>query len=216
MAGHEKRDERAQRLAREALAIIGREIRIARLTNDLSQHAASRAIGPSKSSWSRIERGEALHVPLVDLARALAVVGLDFHVRSYPGGPPVRDAAHLQLLERLRTRLGPGVRWRTEVPLPAAGDRRAWDALILAREISVGVEAETRAGDAQGLQRRVALKRRDGGVDHVLLLADTRHHRIFLKACGEGFLADFPIAGRVALSRLAEGVDPGGSAIVLL
>ena len=217
MAGHERRDDRAQRTARETLATLGREIRTARLGLDLSQSAAGQAIGRSRSSWSRMERGEARQLPLMELARALAVVGLDLHVRAYPGGSPVRDVAHIELLERLRARLGPGIDWRTEVPLPMVGDRRAWDALIIPGRVRIGVEAETRARDAQELQRRLALKQRDGGVDHVLLLlADTRHNRLFLRTCGEGFLAAFPLAGRVALERLAAGTDPGGSAIVLL
>jgi hypothetical protein len=154
---------------------------------------------------------------VVVLGRALAVVGLDLHVRAYPGGAPLRDTAHLRLLERLRERLPPAVTWRTEVPLPAAGDRRAWDALIACTDVRVGVECETRARDAQELQRCIALKSRDGGVEHVLLLlSDTRHNRLFLRSCGSGFLAAFPVDGRQALRRLEEGLDPGGSMIVLL
>ena len=83
--------------------------------------------------------------------------------------------AHIALLRRLQSALGPRVGWRTEVPLPGGGDRRAWDALIGVGATRIGVETETRARDAQSLQRRLALKKRDGGVDHViLLLADTR------------------------------------------
>lgn len=204
-------------MARETLLTLGREIRDARLAHDLSQTAAARAIGHSKSNWSRIERGEALRVPLLELARVLTVVGLDLHVRAYPGGRPLRDSAHLELLQRLRTRLGPAVRWRTEVPLPLHGDQRAWDALLGVRQVRVGVEAETRARDAQAIQRRLALKQRDGGVECVLLLlADSRHNRAFLRTCGEGFLGGFPVAGSVALARLAASADPGGSAIILL
>ena len=81
----------------------------------------------------------------------------------------------------------------------------------------MGVEAETRARDSQELQRRLTLKRRDGGVDHVvLLLADTRHNRRFLRLAGEGLRSDFPVPGDVALQRLVVGEDPGGSAIILL
>ena len=105
----------------------------------------------------------------------------------------------------------------TEVPLPNPGDRRAWDAMIRLAQVRVGVEAETRARDAQELQRRLALKRRDGGVEHlILLLADTRHNRAFLRAAGESLRADFPLSGRAVLDRLAAAQDPGGSAIVLL
>jgi hypothetical protein len=53
-------------------------------------------------------------------------------------------------------------------------------------------------------------------VEHViLLLSDTRHNRAFLRAAGSGFLAAFPIDGRLALERLAASADPGGSAIIL-
>ena len=216
MAGHEQ-DERAQRPIRETLATLGREIRLARLVHDLSQTAAGGAIGVSTSAWSRMERGASPNLSLLDLGRALAVVGLDVHVRAYPGGRPLRDDAHVRLLERLRGRLGTGARWRTEVPLPIAGDRRAWDALITLEAARIGIEAETRAREAQELQRRLALKQRDGAVDHIiLLLADTRHNRSFVSACGEGFRSAFPIHGRRALQQLAVPADPGGSAIVLL
>ena len=217
MPGHERRDDRARRVAQEVLAQFGREIRTARLGLDLSAAQASRAIGRSKSTWSRIELGQATGLTVLDLVRALAVVGLDLHARAYPGSLPVRDAPHLALLQRLREAIGDHVSWRTEVPLPRLGDQRAWDALIKVGGVRIGVEAETRARDAQALQRRLALKRRDGGVEHVLLvLADTRHNREFLRSCGPGFLSDFPVNGRDAIARLARCEDPCGSAIVLL
>lgn len=217
MAGHERRSERADRLARKVLTELGGELRQARLDHDLSQATAAIAVGISQSSWGRIERGETPGVSLVDLARALAVVGLSLHVRAYPEGSALRDLAHLELLERLRCCLGPGCTWRTEVPLPNPGDRRAWDALVAFAGIRIGVEAETRARDAQELQRRLSTKRRDGGVDHViLLLSDTRHNRSFLRAAGSGFKTDFPVDGRTALRHLGTTIDPGGSAIILL
>jgi transcriptional regulator with XRE-family HTH domain len=217
MAGHEKADDRAKREAHGALIGAGRDIRRSRLNHDLSQHTAGRSIGMSASAWSRLERGVSPCLPVVDLARAAAVVGLDLTVRLHPGGKPVRDQAHLDLLERFRVRLGGGVRWQTEVPLPDRGDRRAWDALARVLKVRIGIEAETRARDSQDLQRRLVLKRRDGRVDHVvLLLADTRHNRRFVRVAGAGFLADFPIPGPVALACLSRADDPGGSAIVLL
>jgi len=217
MAGHEKRDLRAQRKARDVLDAMGREIRNARLAHDLSQSTSARAMGKSASAWSRIERGAAATLSVIDLARALAVVGLELQLRAYPTGQPVRDRAHVLLLERLRASLDSAVRWQTEVPLPDPRDLRAWDALVSVASARIGVEAETRARDAQELQRRLALKRRDGRVDHViLLLADTRHNRMFVRAAGLGFRAEFPLDGRTALARLACGEDPGASAIILL
>jgi transcriptional regulator with XRE-family HTH domain len=217
MAAREKRTERAERRAHNALAELGRELRLARSNHDLSQKTAGRAAGLSQPAWSRLESGTMSAGPLLDLARALAVVGLDLHVRAYPGGSPLRDQAHVELLERLRRRLGPRVHWKTEVPLPNPGDRRTWDALVIVSGVRIGVEAETRARDAQELQRRLAQKRKDGAVDHViLLLADTRHHRAFLRAAGEDFRSAFPLDGRTLVAWLAASSDPGGSGIVLL
>ena len=217
MAGYERRIDRARRDTDRALVHIGRDIRQARLEHDLSQASASRAAGLSASTWSRLERGVASNVPVVDLACSAAAVGLVLSVRAHPGGVPVRDHAHLELLGRLRRRLGPRTQWQTEVPLPNPGDLRAWDALIRVARVRVGVEAETRGRDSQALQRRLALKRRDGAVDHViLLLADTRHNRGFLRLMDDSFRDAFPVPGPVALEHLAAGRDPGGSSIVLL
>lgn len=217
MAGQERRDDAAKDAAAMALRTIGREVRRARLDLGLSQAAAANSIGRSSSAWSRLERGEVPSVPALDLFRASAVVGLEIGLRTYPGGTPLRDRAHLELLERLRACLPDTVGWRTEVPLPRVGDRRAWDGLIRMSQVRIGVEAETRVRDAQALQRKIGLKLRDGGVDHViLLLADTRHNRSFLRAAGDGFLSDFPVPGATALARLRRGQDPAGSAIVLL
>lgn len=217
MAGHQKRITRAEQQALQALTELGRELRLARLNHDLSQSAAAAAAGCSHATWSRIERGMAPGIDVIDLARALSVVGLDLRVRAYPGGAPLRDEAHVRLLARLRAVIHASARWLTEVPLPNPGDRRAWDALIALTEVRIGIEAETRARDAQELQRRLNAKQRDGGVDHViLLLADTRHDRAFLRSAGAGFLTGFPVDGRTALRRLAAGRDPGGNAIVLL
>jgi hypothetical protein len=140
-----------------------------------------------------------------------------FKADVFAGGEPLRDAPQLKVLGRLQERLPQEAGWATEVPLPNPGDQRAWDAVIRVVDVRIGVEAETRGRDSQSLQRKLALKRRDGGVDHVILLmADTRHNRSFLRAAGMGLTQDFPIPGRIALARLEAGQDPGGSAIILL
>ena len=204
-------------MALRALAEVGREVRLARLNHDLSQRVAAAAAGISHTTWGRLERGEADRIPMPELARILAVVGLDLNLRAFPSGSPLRDRAHVALLEAFRALLGRFIRWHTEVPFPNAGDRRSWDGLAVIRRVRVGIEAETRARDSQELQRRLNAKKRDGAVDHViLLLADTRHNRAFLRAAGDGFLGSFPVDGRTALARLGRSMDPGGDAIVLL
>src|SRR5207237_5268388 len=108
---------------------------------------------------------------LVESHRLATIVGLDASFRLFPGGDPMRDAGHAQLLERLRARIHPTLRWSIEVPLPILGDRRAWDALIGGNGWREGVEAETGLRDGQALSRRLELKRRDGAVDGIILLA---------------------------------------------
>jgi hypothetical protein len=70
--------------------------------------------------------------------------------------------------------------------------------------------------DIQALERRLALKIRDGGVDGVILVvADTRRNRRALAAAPAAFAA-FDRDARSVLRALAEGRDPGGSAILFL
>jgi hypothetical protein len=179
-----------------------------------------RSVGLSASEVGRIERGL---VPL-DIVRAsmlLAAVGLELSVRTYPAGQPIRDRAHAALLGRLRSRLHARLLWRTEVPMPIAGDTRAWDAVIrngprISPGWALAVEAETRPRDVQALERRIALKARDSGIEAVLLLlADTQHNRQLMKAHPD-LREHFPIAGSRALELLAAGVFPGGSAVLRL
>ena len=205
--------------ARDAIAACAREIRAARLSPGLSQSAVAEAAGISRGRYGRIERGEDRQVSIDELARIGAALGLDLAVRFYPSGDPLRDAPQRAVLERLRQCCHASIQMSYEVPLPIPGDRRAWDALMsgFTPRLVIGVEAESRPTDEQALARKLALKRRDGGVDRlVLILPDTRHNRAFLRSGSGGFLASFPIPGRRALDRLRAGRDPGGDAIIVL
>ena len=138
-------------------------------------------------------------------------------MRLYPGGDPIRDAAQFGLLSRLRGRIHPDLRWRTEVPLPLPGDRRAWDAVIAGPGFVVGVEAETRLRDIQAVARRTNLKQRDGALDRVLLLvADTRANRHALRQASDVLSTGFPVAQRDALRALNAGRAPAGNALIVL
>jgi transcriptional regulator with XRE-family HTH domain len=205
--------ERARLIAAE----LGREIRRARVDRGLSVAATARAAGMSGPTGSRIERGEARSVSVLQLARLMAVVGLELSCRAFPVGEPIRDAAHVALLGRFRSKLAGGVRWATEVPLPLPGDRRAWDALIGGQGWRYGVEAETGPRDAQALARRLNLKVRDGEVDGmILVLPRSPRSRAFLEAADVSIRSSFPVDGARALDRLGAGLDPSGSAIVLV
>jgi transcriptional regulator with XRE-family HTH domain len=203
--------------AQADLATAAQELRAARIELGLSQADVGRAVRLSDAQVSRIERGLAPTVGLATLGRIGAVVGMEVRLRAFPSGSPLRDRAHLDLLERLRRSIHPALRWRTEVPLPIRGDRRAWDATISTRSWTVGVEAETRPTDVQALLRRLNLKQRDAGIDLViLLLAATRHNRALIRSLDETLRAAFPVPGPAALDRLAVGQPPGGGAIVVM
>ena len=205
------------RRGRSTVLELGRELRLARLDHGLSQAAVARAARTSRSQVGRVEHGDAIRLSVLEIARLLAVVGLELSARAYPAGPPIRDAAHRALLDRFRARVAPSVAWRFEVPVGHVGDQRAWDAVLLIGHDQVAVEAETRPRDMQALQRRLAAKRRDDQeiAAVVLLLAATRHNRSFIKEFGPALRADLPLDGKSVLAALREGRSPGGSGIVL-
>jgi len=208
--------DRGRRDAQRHLREIGIELREARIAAGLSQGRVGRAVGVSHSAISRIEAAAAASVPLARLDHIAAVLGLRIGLRAYPVGQPLRDEAQLALLARLRARLHPTLRWQTETPLPIQGDLRSWDASIAGPGWVAYVDAETRIRDAQALERRTLLKGRDTGTDRVLLvIADTRSNRAILGSLASPLLGA-RIAPNVALSALASGRDPGGSAVLIV
>ena len=217
MPAQERPSDRGARIGRTALARIGQELREARLDRSLSVDAVASALGLSNAEVSRVERALSPKVPLVTLARMASVVGLDVSVRLFPGASPLRDAAQVALLSDFRASLHRALRWATEVPLPMDGDQRAWDATVSGTDWSYGVEAETLPRDAQALVRRLQLKLRDGGLNGVLLvLRDTRRTRQFMRAAADELAGAFPAPGRRASELLAAGLQPGGSAVILV
>jgi hypothetical protein len=185
----------------------------------LSQRDVGHALRVSHARVGRFERGEIAGAGIEFIGAYFAVVGLELSLRAYPAGDPLRDRAHAALLDRLRRELHPSLSWRTEVPLPVERDLRAWDAEIRGGPPPwrVRVEAETRVTDGQALERKVALKVRDGGPGHVLILiADTRSNRAVLSRLRAELREGFPLANRDILPALRAGRDPGGGGIVVL
>jgi transcriptional regulator with XRE-family HTH domain len=208
-------------MARRDLAAVGADLRTARVSAGLSLDAVGRAVGLSYTQVGRIERAVHPSVSAAQLARIGAVVGLDVRVRAFPGPEPLRDSAQLALLDRLRARLHPDLTMRTEVPLPIGGDQRGWDAMIggflRTPDVVLPTEAETRIHDFQAQTRRIMLKCRDAGFEHVLLVvAATRSNREAVRSVGSAVTELFPLSARAALVALAGGDHPGGSALVFL
>jgi len=99
------------------------------------------------------------------------------------------------------------------------GDQRAWDAVATHVEtgLVIWVEAESRLSDVQAVQRRLALKRRDGGAGRMLLAVnDTRINRDAVRIAGSSLRNAFPADMRQALMLLARGQDPRADVLVLL
>jgi transcriptional regulator with XRE-family HTH domain len=212
--------DRGRRRSRSAVRRVADDARLARIEAGLSQAEIGRAIGTSHARVGRFERGEVANPSVDFLGAYCAVVGLDLTIRVFPAGDPIRDRAQLALLERLRGRLDPSLRIRTEVPLPIPGDLRAWDAEITGHRPErwrARVEAETRIADGQALERRLSLKLRDDPAGHlILLVSDTHANRAGLRAIGVGLRELLPLETRPILGALAAGRNPGGSGIVIL
>ena len=124
----------------------------------------------------------------------------------------------LRWLNGFADRLPPDATWRTEVPhpdprRPPSVGRRCRDS---ARR-RAGCECETRLHDVQALERRLALKHRDGDVDIVLLVvADTTANRRFLEQHREQFRGLLPLDSRQVLDAFRRGVLPEKSGIVIV
>jgi transcriptional regulator with XRE-family HTH domain len=223
VAVRERRAVAGAARGRRLVLAAGEEFKRARTGSGLSQLTVAEAVGISRPTYGRIERGLASRVPVERVAAIAAVLGLEASLRFFPGGDPIRDRAQLALLERLRARCHRSLAWRTEVAFPAPGDQRAWDALIggldpvSGDQWRAGVEAETHPNDLQALDRRLALKERDGGADWmILLLFSSRHNRSLMAAHGSVLRARFPLDGRRALELLGAGAPLGSNALIVL
>lgn len=216
MTTRERPADRGRRKARDAVAAIARDARRARVGAGLSLRAVQAGTGIDHGRIWRFEHGQLGELRVDDLGAICAVVGLDLALKAFPAGDAIRDAGQARLLERLRLRLNPALGWSTEVPLPIPGDLRAWDAVIRGPAWRIGVEGETVLEDVQATERRLALKWRDGDVDHVILLvADTRRNRRALAATPAAF-GDLPLRTRELLAALRDGRDPGQGGIIVL
>jgi transcriptional regulator with XRE-family HTH domain len=217
MPTRERPVDRGRRQGELALARTGRAIHEARIAAGLSQRECGRVAGMDHSKVGRIERGRDLAVAVPDLAALTAILGLDLRLDTYPAATAHRDRGHAKLVDRFRACLHPSWEFRTEVPLPNPGDLRSWDGLIRGAGVRIGIEAETAPRDGQELQRRLAAKRRDGGVDHVVLVfADTRGNRAFLRDYRAQLETSLPLPSRTLLRALRDGQDPRDSGILVL
>jgi transcriptional regulator with XRE-family HTH domain len=204
--------ERGRKLARS----IGTEVQIARRMAGVSQRTLGRAAGLSGSEVGRIERGEAPWLSIEHAARLLRTVGLDLWVKTYPVGPPIRDAGHLRLIADFEARLPASITARREWPIPNDRDRRALDVLLVGLPLRTAVEAETVLSDLQALERDVNLKRRDARLGRMILLVRKSRRNLRVLRAADALRHAFPLRTRAVMAALAQGLDPGADGIVVL
>ena len=187
-----------------------------RLAAGLTQATVARASGIARSTYADIERGRTAQVNLLLASIVSAVLGQDLSVKLYPFGSPVRDAAHLRLLGDFVARLSAVWRVTHEAPIPVEGDRRAWD-LLVNGPASIGVEAETRLGDVQALERSMHLKQRGSGVQRVLLVVrGSKRNRLLIRGHLPHLRTAFPLGTAEVMRALHEGRDPGADGLAVL
>lgn len=216
MPVRERPTDIGSRRGRRLNTMIGTELRIARRMAGVSQDSLGRAVGLSGSEVGRVERGEASWLTVVQAARLLSAAGLDLWAKTYPTGSPLRDAAHLRLLADFEARLPTSIQCRREWPIPDDRDRRALDLVLLGLPKRTAVEAETVLDDLQALEREINLKRRDAGIERVILLvSDSRRNRAILRSA-DALRRAFPLRSRAVMAALSRGRDPGDDGIVVL
>jgi transcriptional regulator with XRE-family HTH domain len=199
---------------------VGDEFRRKRQSVGLSQRQVAVAAGTARSTYTRIEAGAFAALPIATASRVAAVLGLELSVRVYPGANPLRDAAHLARLDRVLSSAAPPLITATEVALPATPERpyeqRAWDAEIKGHGKRTTMEMEMRISDAQALERRVELKRRDDPSDgFVLLVADTHNNQRVLREHPGLFPGLTRMTFRALRRVLAQGQHPPNSLVLV-
>jgi transcriptional regulator with XRE-family HTH domain len=195
------------------------DLRATRVELGLSQRTVAAAAGLSQSRLSRMEREVGAPAGVVELASVAAVLGMRLRMQLYPEGEPLRDRVQAPGLDAFRKRVHPSMAWRSEVVLPGAGDRRAWDAMVIDEERAwTAIEWISRVGAVDAMLRRTNQKQRDDPRIHrvVLVVADTSRNRRALRQAIGIVRAEYPLDTREVLAALASGRAPALNGIVLL
>src|SRR5215213_7056179 len=164
MPAIERRFDEGTRRANRWLSELGEEFRDRRLSLGLGQTDVAQAARIDRADYSRAEAGKLPNLSVARACRIGAVLGLHVVVKSYPGAKSIRDASQTRHLKRLVASIGPPLRHRFEVSLPARDDRpeyRSWDLVITDPMERTVVEFESRLYDLQAQVRRFRLKLRD-------------------------------------------------------
>jgi transcriptional regulator with XRE-family HTH domain len=217
MATRERPADRGRQQVARALRALADDLREARVAAGISQRQIARSVGVSATLVSRLERNQLRAPNLEHLAAIAAVLGLAVRISASPDGEPVHDRVQLRLLAAFRNRLHPSLAWRTELPLPIPGDRRAWDAVAIGDDGWTGFEGVTRFGAVDATLRRINQKQRDDPriARVVIVIADTVRNRRAMALGLATIRADFPLDSRTVIAALSAGRPPPLNGVVL-
>ncbi len=217
MANRQSRIGEAARLADWVLREIGREVRVARILSGMTQSQVAAILHTSTSHVSRVEHGLIKGITLTQLFRHAAIVGLKPYIKLFPLVARPMDHAQLALFTRFRERIGNAWQVIVEAPMPIVGDLRACDALLSIPGCRCVVEVITRLADLQAQLRSARRKVRDLEADRLIFVVlGTETNRRALRDAGRAVDDAFPLRTKAALARLAEGVDSGADALIML
>ncbi len=217
MANRQSRTGDAARLADWVLREIGRELRVARILAGMTQGQVAESLQFSISHVSRVEHGLIKGISLPNLFRHAAVVGLKPYIKLYPLVSRPMDHAQLALFARFRERISDAWHVIVEAAMPIVGDLRAADALLHIPTCRCVVEVITRLADLQAQLRSARRKVRDLEADRLIFVVlGTETNRRALRDAGRAATDAFPMRTKGALQRLADGMDPGADALIML
>jgi transcriptional regulator with XRE-family HTH domain len=214
MSNREHRLERAEYMMSRDAMQAGQELRQARRNAGLTIRSVAAAAGIGRTTVQRGERG--VLPGHRNLARHAAAVGLRARIKLYPGGDVLRDAGQISLIRRFRERVGDVGHWAFEVPIPSPYDQRALDAVLTLPSGKVGFEFYTRLADAQAQLRSAHTKKRDAGLDRmVIVVAATHANRRALGEAAPAMVELFPASTRRLLAALTGGDAPSTDGVIL-
>jgi transcriptional regulator with XRE-family HTH domain len=217
MGTTERRNDRGAHHSSDLQRRLATEARTLRAGSGLSQRELAALLRTSHTTVSRIELGRAPTTSIDRYARMFAILGGRLTVRVFPDGPSIRDRRHALLMQQFGGELHQSIQLLTEVRVGPAPDQRAWDGQLLKAGDRVGVECEINLVDVQALDRRVAAKQLDGGIDRVILLvAGTDRNRQIIREFDALLGVRYPLRTRGILRMLRTGELPSRSGIVVL
>ena len=198
---------------------FGRELRIGRIGNGLTQERLGRLAGVSQEYVSQIERGVVM--PNLDVACRLAAgAGSELGLKLYPtSSVSLRESGQLEIAERISGRADRSWRTRMEVPVGAG---RAHDLVFDRPDEVAAIEIERtlttlEAQARRGLAKRDALVQRESRpVRFILAVPDTRAMRELVRDHADFFARVFPVPSRAVWNSIKRGHAIGGDGILFV